>query len=96
MGYAWRTSLNDKDDKEPLILKIKKQVNGRLPLISVGSVEKPDDAEKVMDAGIDFVALGREILREPKWVQKVKNEDEDSIRYTISTQDRSCQLRLVF
>lgn len=87
MGYAWRTSLNDKDDKEPLILKIKKQVNGRLPLISVGSVEKPDDAEKVMDAGIDFVALGREILREPKWVQKVENEDEDSIRYTISTQD---------
>lgn len=87
MGYAWRTSLNDTDDKEPLILKIKKQVNNRLPLISVGSVEKPEDAEKVMDAGIDFVALGREILREPKWVQKVENSDEGSIRYTISTQD---------
>ena len=87
MGYAWRTSLNDKADKEPLILKIQKQVNGRLPLISVGSVEKPEDAEKVMDAGIDFVALGRESLREPKWVQKVETDDEESIRYTISTRD---------
>lgn len=87
MGYAWRTSLNDKKDTEPLILKIKKQVNDRLPLISVGSVEKPEDAEKVMDAGIDFVALGRESLREPRWVQKVETDDEDSIRYTISIQD---------
>lgn len=87
MGYAWRTSLNDDADKEPLILKIKQQVAGRLPLISVGSVEKPADAEKVMDAGLDFVALGREMLREPKWVQKVENNDEGAIRYTISTSD---------
>jgi NADH:flavin oxidoreductases, Old Yellow Enzyme family len=70
MGYAWRTSLNDKADAEPLILKIKRQVANRLPLISVGSIEKPDDAQKVMDAGLDFVALGREMLREPHWVTK--------------------------
>ncbi|GAA3608863.1 NADH-dependent flavin oxidoreductase [Secundilactobacillus similis DSM 23365 = JCM 2765] len=87
MGYAWRTSLNDESDTEPLILKIKRQVAGRLPLISVGSVEKPTDAQKVMDAGLDFVALGREMLREPNWVQKVENNDEAAIRYTISTSD---------
>ncbi|MFD1549803.1 NADH-dependent flavin oxidoreductase [Levilactobacillus fuyuanensis] len=87
MGYAWRTSLNDQTDTEPLILKIKRQVAGRLPLIAVGSVEKPSDAEKVMDAGVDFVALGREMLREPNWVQKVETDDEAGIRYTISEQD---------
>ncbi|MFD1471608.1 NADH-dependent flavin oxidoreductase [Companilactobacillus mishanensis] len=87
MGYVWRTSLNDKSDKEPLIEKIKKQVNGRLPLISVGSVETPEEAAKVTDDGIDFVAIGRELLREPNWVQKVENDDEDSIRYTISLSD---------
>ncbi|KRK38281.1 hypothetical protein FD07_GL002096 [Levilactobacillus parabrevis ATCC 53295] len=87
MGYAWRTSLNDQADTEPLILKIKRQVAGRLPLIAVGSVEKPADAEKVMAAGIDFVALGREMLREPNWVQKVAADDEAGIRYTISEQD---------
>ncbi|WP_268912928.1 NADH-dependent flavin oxidoreductase [Lentilactobacillus sp. SPB1-3] len=87
MGNAWRTSLNNKDDNEPLIEKIKRQINGRLPLISVGSVETPQDAEKVMDAGIDFVALGRESLREPHWVQKVESGQEDAIRYTVALQD---------
>ncbi|MCT3545674.1 NADH-dependent flavin oxidoreductase [Lentilactobacillus buchneri] len=87
MGYAWRTSLNNKEDTQPLILKIKDQLNGRLPLICVGSVETPDEAAEVTDKGIDMVAIGREILREPKWVQKVETDDEDSIRYTISEQD---------
>lgn len=87
IGYAWRTSLNDQSDTEPLILKIKRQVQGRVPLIVVGSVEKPADAEKVIDAGVDFVALGREMLREPQWVQKVMNDDEKAIRYTISESD---------
>ncbi len=58
-----------------------------MPLIVVGSVEKPADAEKVIDAGVDFVALGREMLREPQWVQKVMNDDEKAIRYTISESD---------
>lgn len=84
MGYAWRTSLNDKSDTEPIILKIKQVVNNRLPLISVGSIEKPADAEKIMDAGIDFAAIGRESIREPNWVQKVELGQENSINYTLS------------
>lgn len=84
MGYAWGTSLNDKSDKEPIITKIQKTVNDRLPLISVGSIEKPADAEKVIDAGIDFAAIGRESIREPKWVQKVEAGQEDSIHYQLS------------
>ncbi|GAB5056691.1 NADH-dependent flavin oxidoreductase [Companilactobacillus alimentarius] len=84
MSYAWRTSLNDKSDDEPIILKIKQTVNNRLPLISVGSIEKPADAEKVIDAGIDFAAIGRESIREPNWVQKVELGQEDSIHYQLS------------
>lgn len=84
MGYAWRTSLNDKSDGEPIILKVKKTVAGRLPLISVGSVEKPEDAEKLIDAGVDFAAIGRESIRDPKWVQKVEAGQENSINYTLS------------
>lgn len=87
MGYVFRTSLNDKNDKEPLIEKIKRQVNGRVPLISVGSVETPQQAEKVMDDDIDFVAIGREYIREPRWIQKVMDNDEGAIRYTISPSD---------
>ncbi len=87
MGYAWRTSLNNREDNEPIILKIKKQVAGRKPLISVGSIRTPAEAEEVIAKGIDFVALGRQFLREPRWVQKVELGQEETIRYTISDAD---------
>ena len=86
-GHAFQTSLNDHADTEPVILKIQRQVAGRVPLISVGGVEMPADAEKVMAAGIDFVAIGREMLREPHWVQKAASGDEAAIRYTVSLAD---------
>lgn len=84
MGNAWRKSLNDKSEDRPTILRIKDQVKGRLPLISVGSIQTPADAEKIMDAGIDFAALGREYLREPRWIEKVENGLEDTIRYSVN------------
>jgi len=87
MGSAWRTSLNNREDKTPIVLHIKETVNGRVPLISVGSIETPAQAEEVMDAGIEFVALGRESIREPQWVQKVEAGQEDAIRYTLDKND---------
>ena len=34
--------------------------------------------------GADLVAMGREFIREPQWVEKIVNGDEASIRYQIS------------
>lgn len=86
MGDVWRKSLNDKSIATPLNLTIKKHL-GDLPLIGVGDIQTPADAEKVLDNGIDFAAIGRESLREPNWVQKVIAGDEDAIRYTIAPAD---------
>lgn len=87
LGDAFQLSLNDPADHTPVIIQLRDQVAGRLPLIAVGNVETPADAEKVRDAGIDFVAIGRELLREPHWVQKVVAGDEAAIRYTVSLAD---------
>lgn len=84
MGNAWRKSLNDANEQRPTIMRIKKQINGRVPLISVGSIKTPADAEKVMDAGIDFAAIGQEYLVEPKWIEKVEDGEEKYIRYKIN------------
>lgn len=84
MGSAWRTSLNDQTDKEPILTKILKQLADRKPLISVGSIERPEDAEKVLNEGASFAAIGREMIREPHWYQKVTSDDAGSIRYKIS------------
>ncbi|AYM01995.1 NADH-dependent flavin oxidoreductase [Levilactobacillus yiduensis] len=86
MGNVWRPSINDKSDKTPLIDQLQDTVKDT-PLISVGNVKTPVDAERVMDAGIDFVAIGRESIREPHWVEKVEAGAEDSIRYTLPLAD---------
>ncbi|MCP9615026.1 NADH-dependent flavin oxidoreductase [Levilactobacillus brevis] len=84
MGSAHRTSLNDKTDHEPILKQLVQQLAGRKPLIGVGSVEKPTDAEAVLEMGADLVAMGREFIREPQWVEKIVDGDEASIRYQIS------------
>lgn len=93
MGSYRRTSLNQPDDKEPILTKFVKVLNNRKPLIGVGSVERPEDAKAVIDAGAALVGIGREFIREPKWVQKVASGELNSIRYQISPYDMD-QLRI--
>ncbi len=53
---------------------IKKAVH--VPVIGVGVIHTPEVAEKALrDGMVDFVALGRELLCEPQWPNKVKAGD---------------------
>lgn len=87
MSNVWRKSLTDDTITTPLNETIKEHLQGKVPMIVVGDVQTPEDAAKATDAGFDLVALGRENIREPHWVQKVEHHDEASIRYTISPDD---------
>lgn len=87
MGNVWRKSLTDKTVTTPLNETIKTHLDGKLPMIVVGDVQTPDDAEKASSAGFELVALGRQSIREPRWVQKVIHGDETAIRYSISPDD---------
>ncbi|WP_125766826.1 NADH-dependent flavin oxidoreductase [Lapidilactobacillus wuchangensis] len=87
MGSYQRTSLNDKKDQTPILKQFAQVIDHKIPLIGIGSVEKPAMADEVLAGGADLVALGRELLREPQWVQKVLTNDEASIRTTVSPSD---------
>jgi 2,4-dienoyl-CoA reductase-like NADH-dependent reductase (Old Yellow Enzyme family) len=87
MGSYKRTSLNDKNDKEEINKKILRTLKGRIPLLEVGSIVTPEDAEDCLKSGATMAGLGVELLRDPHWVQKVESQDEESIRYTISLSD---------
>ncbi|MBT2732041.1 NADH-dependent flavin oxidoreductase [Carnobacterium sp. ISL-102] len=82
-----RTSLNDKADVTPILNQFAKITENFVPLIGVGSVENPKNADDVLANGADLVAVGRELIREPQWVQKVASNDEESIRREISPSD---------
>lgn len=87
MGSYKRTSLNDNSDRKPILTRFIETVDGRKPIIGVGSVESPSDAEEVLGMGASLVGIGRELLREPNWVKKVQSGDEVSIRKNISASD---------
>lgn len=85
MGSYQRTSLNDKTDPRSLVSQFAEKTKGVVPLIGVGSVESPADAEAALADGADFVAIGRELIREPKWVQKAAAGEP--LRNTLSPYD---------
>ncbi|PSL41414.1 2,4-dienoyl-CoA reductase-like NADH-dependent reductase (Old Yellow Enzyme family) [Planomicrobium soli] len=54
-------------------------INGRVPLVVVGSVKTPQDALEALQEGADIVAMGRQALIDPEWTEKVKAGSEDEI-----------------
>lgn len=55
-------------------------INGRMPLVGIGSVFTADDAlHAVNDVGVELVALGQEILLDYDFVGKIKDGREDEI-----------------
>lgn len=54
-------------------------VNGRMPLIGIGSIFTADDALNALNTGVELVAVGRELLLDHEFVGKIKEGREDEI-----------------
>ncbi|MCT2534698.1 NADH-dependent flavin oxidoreductase [Aquibacillus koreensis] len=67
-------------------------INNRVPLIGVGSIYSAEDAQKAVESGIPLLAIGREIIIDPDWVQKLAEGREDSI---VTKLDKDKQKELV-
>ena len=54
-------------------------------VITSGNIRNPKVAERIIDEGhADMVAMGRGLIADPEWVNKVKSGREDEIRKCIS------------
>ena len=78
----WGPSMRDAKDTQPRTLLIRERVGERIPIIGVGGVKNAVDAQKVLNAGIPLVALGRELLMEPDWGVKVQ-QNSDKLRVAL-------------
>ena len=61
----------------------------RLPLVYVGGVVSGEGARKVMDEGFDFIQMGRALLNEPDFVNRMAREQAhrcgcDHVNYCIA------------
>lgn len=62
--------------------EVKKVVD--IPVIAANLIRSPQQAEKQLQDGIqDFVSLGRPLIADPHWVEKVEQGKEDTIKRCI-------------
>ena len=67
----------------PLAEAIKEVVN--IPVLAVGRLDEPELAEQVLkDGKADFIGLGRAVIADPDWPQKVASGQLDEIRKCIA------------
>lgn len=67
----------------------------KIPVIAVGRLGYPQEAEKTLQEGkADFVALGRPLLADPEWPNKVKEGRFEDIRPCLAEHE-GCLARLV-
>lgn len=62
---------------------IQERAGSRVPVIGVGSIHTPDEAVKALQTGIPLIALGRELIMEPDWVEKTASGNEEDIEVTL-------------
>ncbi len=71
--------------------EVKKVV--KIPVIAAGRLGYPELAEKILEDGkADFIGMGRGLLADPEWTNKVKQGREDEIITCIACGD-GCQRR---
>ncbi|UOR13460.1 NADH-dependent flavin oxidoreductase [Halobacillus amylolyticus] len=70
-----QSSMRDKSAATPVIELIQERVGNSIPVMGVGSLITPEDIEKSL-ATVPLVSLGRELLVEPDWVEKVENNKD--------------------
>lgn len=58
-----------------------------VPVIGVGGVWHPDRALRVLEDGVEMVALGRQLLLDADWAKKVKEGRIDEIRMHIYSEE---------
>lgn len=76
------------DQARSRLEQIAERLGQQTPLIGVGNVWTPEDAVRVLNLGAAFVALGRALLLDPEWVQKVETGRSSELRSTLSLDDR--------
>ena len=70
-----RRPIEEEYQEKTILAYVAERLAGRLPLIGVGSVEKRQQVEEVLELA-DLVAVGRSLLHDPDWGKKILNDQE--------------------
>jgi len=82
----WAGSMRNKELTTPPSILIAEALKNSIAIIGVGGLKTPEQVQKVLDAGIDLVAMGRELLMDPDWLKKVKADEAETIETELNTE----------
>ncbi|MBT2694025.1 NADH-dependent flavin oxidoreductase [Bacillus sp. ISL-55] len=88
----WSKPRRGVDDDRSRMEIIQERVGIKVPVIGVGSLYSAEDVIKAFGTGVSLLALGRELIIDPDWVEKVETGRENEIETKI---DQGAQARLV-
>jgi 2,4-dienoyl-CoA reductase-like NADH-dependent reductase (Old Yellow Enzyme family) len=88
----WSTPRRGVEDSRSRLEIIQERVGKIVPVIGVGSIYTADDALKAIQSGVSMIAIGRELIIDPDWVEKVKQGKESEIEIKLK---KDAQSRLV-
>lgn len=80
-----RRGVEDNRSRMEIIYEL---VGQRVPVIGVGSIYTPDEALRALQSGVPFIALGRELIIDPDWVEKITQGKESEIRTELTLNDQ--------
>ena len=92
LGEFWSTPRRGMEDSRSRLEIIQERVGKSVPVIGVGSIYTADDALKAIESGVSMIAIGRELIIDPDWVEKVKQGKESEIEIKLK---KDAQSRLV-
>ncbi|MCW3791983.1 NADH-dependent flavin oxidoreductase [Paenibacillus sp. LS1] len=84
----WSKPRRGEADTRSRIEFILDRVNGKLPVIGVGAIHTAAEAAEALQTGVPLLAIGRELIIEPDWVEKIESGREEDIETILTKSDQ--------
>lgn len=88
LNEFWSKPRRGEADTRSRIEFILDRVGDKLPVIGVGAIQTADQAAEALESGVPLLAIGRGLIIEPDWVQKIENGNAEDIRNTMTQLDQ--------
>lgn len=89
LGEYWSTPRRGIEDTRSRLEIIQERVGERVPVIGIGSIHTADDALNAIQTGVSMIAIGREIIMDPDWVEKVRQGKESEIDTKLKKDEKA-------
>lgn len=88
LNEFWSKPRRGEEDTRARIEFILDRVGGKVPVIGVGSIHTADEAAEALETGVPLLAIGRELIIEPDWVEKIESGREEDIETILTKSDQ--------